>query len=313
MTPAIAILCFHRVLPSSYAEGPDKPYFLRQTALSLERFRSLLDDVAANATILPPETFVAWTQGKYEPDRPAAVLTFDDGYQDLWTYAWPELERRGLRAVVCVSTATLAESYVFPVDRWYAAVMAAKVRQGALIGFGADAWHFDLDLDADLRRLIDGPEKRVYVQADATTQKVLLARLQNALGVGHVPSTPALLDGREIQSLVDAGCLLASHGHHHVHWSGLTDKMLQSEIEATRAVFRAHAWPAPDIVAYPDGAIDDRSEGIAYASGFSIGLALGSRVAMPSDSRLRLPRFIPTNDSTWCARRLGEFFKSATR
>jgi peptidoglycan/xylan/chitin deacetylase (PgdA/CDA1 family) len=310
MTPSLAILCFHRVLPESYREGPDKPYFVRQTALNLERFHELLDNVERDATILPPEALLDWPSGA---DCPGVVLTFDDGYADILTFALPELKRRGLRAIVCVTTAMLAEGYVFPVDRWYATINASSVRRGTLCGFGAEPWDFDIDDERDFARLVDGPEKRAFVRANASEQEELLRRLDCALGVTKQPQTPKLLATNDLKALLDAGFLIGAHGHHHVHLSGLSDENAHEELERSHSFFQTQGLPAPKVIAYPDGVTSERTEILAKAEGFSVGLALESRGANRNDSAMHLPRFIPTNDSTWFDRRLAPLFKAAKR
>lgn len=313
MMSPLAILCFHRVLPESFREGPDKPYFLRQTALTLERFRELLDDVQRCATILPPEALLDWTCGVDVTDGPGVVLTFDDGYADIMTFALSELKSRGLRAIVCITTATLSEGYVFPVDRWYATINAALVRRGTLAGFSLDPWPFDLDNEQDIARLVDGPEKRVFVRADAVEQEELLRCLERALGVTTPPPTPKLLSIGDIKTLLDAGFLFGAHGHRHVHLSSLSEMYARNELVQSYAFFQTQGFPTPAIIAYPDGVTSEQTEVLAKEQGFGVGLALGSRAATRNDSVMHLPRFIPTNDPTWFDRRLAPIFRAATR
>jgi peptidoglycan/xylan/chitin deacetylase (PgdA/CDA1 family) len=313
MTFPLVILCFHRILPESFREGADKPYFLRQTALSLERFCELLDNVQRFATILPPEALLDWPRGVDVTHGPGVVLTFDDGYADMMTFAVPELKRRGLRAIVCITTATLSEDYVFPVDRWYATINAAVVRRGTLSGFGDEPWSFDLDEERDVARLVDGPEKRAFVRANEVVQEELLGRLERALGVATPHSTPDVLSTGDLKTLLDAGFLLGAHGHYHMHLSSLSEENARDELARSYAFFQAQGLPAPSVTAYPDGATSEQTEKLAKELGFSVGLALGSRGVMRNDSAMHLPRFIPTNDPTWFERRLAPIFRAAKR
>ena len=75
----LAILCFHRVLPASRRAGRDAPYFARQTAIDLDRFRTLLDALDHLDAVLPPHALIEWAAGRLAIDRPRVVLTFDDG------------------------------------------------------------------------------------------------------------------------------------------------------------------------------------------------------------------------------------------
>ena len=312
MTQPFVILCLHRILPESYRNGPDAAYFLRQTALSLERFRLLLDDIERHADILPPEVLIDGCFDGRAWNRPAVVLTFDDGYADIVIFALPELRRRNLRAAVCVTTATFTAGYVFPVDRWYATLHAAKVRRGTLVGFGEEPWLFDLNVEGDVARFIDGPEKRAFVRANPDLQEKLRALLAESLGVEQTSATPKWLNRRELTTLVNEGFLLGAHGHRHQHLPELPEVDAKNELRQCRAFFPANDLPTPTILAYPDGATCERTESLARAAGFSVGLALGSRAVTKSDSWMHLPRFIPTNDPTWFERRLGPILRGAT-
>lgn len=308
MTPPLVVLCCHRILPAARHQGPDKPYFLRQTALSVECFRTLLDRIEAHATILPPEALLEWPNYVQKTEGPGVVLTFDDGYADFVTFALPELQRRHLRAVMCITTATFLEDYVLPVDRWYAAIQTATVRQGTLIGMGEEPWTFDLNRADDFARWIDGPEKRRFVQADGTEQDRLLGCIERTLGVGKPTSLPKMLDVEQLQKLEADGVVLGAHGHHHVHLPRLSPGTMSYELERCYSFFMAHGLSAPQILAYPDGATCETTEALAEAQGFTVGLALGSRAVTAEDTRMHLPRLIPTNDPHWFDRRLRPIF-----
>jgi peptidoglycan/xylan/chitin deacetylase (PgdA/CDA1 family) len=50
------------------------------------------------------EQAAAWLNGRGELPRPSVLLTFDDGFQDFSTVAWPILQARGFGAVVFLPT-----------------------------------------------------------------------------------------------------------------------------------------------------------------------------------------------------------------
>lgn len=304
---ALAILCLHRVLPASRRGGPDEPYFQRQTALTLDRFCALLDALERRAAVLPPEALL----GRDPCARPGVILTFDDGYADVLEIAAPELDRRGMRAILCVTTAIAAGvERGFPVDHWYARVTRPAARTGVLEGLTGERWSFDLDRAEDRARLIDGPEKRAFVCAAPDEQRAMLDRLARALGVEAPAALPEVLDAAGLAALAQRGWTLGSHGDRHALLPLLAPGEAAEDLARSRAFFAARGLPPPHILAYPDGATCPRTEAMAAAAGFSVGLALGSRFATESDPMLRLPRLIPTNDPGWFERRLLPLFSA---
>jgi peptidoglycan/xylan/chitin deacetylase (PgdA/CDA1 family) len=315
-----AILCLHRVLAASRRGGPDEPYFLRQTALELDRFRALLDELERRRAVAPPEALFAWTldtRADVDTRRnrsPAVILTFDDGYADVLEVAAPELAKRGMRAVLCATTAVVSgRQRGFPVDHWYATVQGASTRTGILEGITNEAWSFDRDRADDRARFLDGPEKRAFVRAASEQQEGMLDRLRAALGVEHPLPIPRSLEIADLSRLVDLGWLLGSHGERHALLPLLSEDDAAKELSRSRAFFPEHGLAAPTILAYPDGATCPRTEALARAAGYTVGLALGSRFATASDAPLQLPRLIPTNDPGWFERRLLPLFSSGGR
>ncbi|UQA58613.1 polysaccharide deacetylase family protein [Polyangium aurulentum] len=309
-----AILCFHRVLPASRRTGPDEPYFMRQTALELERFCWLLDELERRDAILPPESLFDWTSGAGLQSRPGVILTFDDGYADVLEFAAPALKERGMRALLCVTTAVASGAQQgFPVDHWYATVQAAAARTGFLDGFTDEAWAFDLARAEDRARLVNGPEKRAFVRASPEDQQDMLDRLRRALRVDAPVSIPPLLGVSELVSLTREGFMLGAHGERHALLPLLSEVEAAGELARSRAFFPAHRLPETSILAHPDGATCPRTEALAQAAGYTIGLGLGSRFATRDDPPLHLPRLIPTNDPSWFERRLLPLFTAEGR
>lgn len=110
---AAGILAFHRIAPRGgqrpAATWNVPPQRFRQQIEGLLRrgfhawpLRLLLDANAANAPC---------------PQR-AFVVTFDDGYESVFRYAWPVLRELGVPATVFLATAYVDSGQPFPFDDW---------------------------------------------------------------------------------------------------------------------------------------------------------------------------------------------------
>jgi peptidoglycan/xylan/chitin deacetylase (PgdA/CDA1 family) len=94
MSAGVNILMYHSI---SDGAGP--------TCISPAAFRAqmqILDD--CGYAVISLEDFAAWHRGERELPQRSAVITFDDGYLDFATHAFPELQQRGWTATVFLPT-----------------------------------------------------------------------------------------------------------------------------------------------------------------------------------------------------------------
>jgi len=308
----LAILCFHRVLPSNRRQTNDEPYFIRQTAMELDNFRRLLDQLQQSCEPLPPDQLVPWFEGRRSHSRPASLLTFDDGYEDVFEHAFPELESRGLKAILAVTTAVISgELAGFPVDHWYALLMEARRHGRLLTGAAPERWTLNPGEDSDFHRLIDGPEKRAFLNLSGAQQAAILNDLRASANLPPSAGLPSFIRLSQLQALVDAGWRLASHGHTHALLPTLAEAQAREELTLSRDWFSALGFGAPELLAWPDGKMNESTARLAGSSGYRLGLGLGGRLATRQDSPWQLARLIPRNSSSWFEDRLQPLFQTA--
>jgi peptidoglycan/xylan/chitin deacetylase (PgdA/CDA1 family) len=90
------------------------------------RFRAQLAGLLARGFVPRPLTDLLDRHAAGEPVPPRTfVVTFDDGYENVYTRAWPVLRDLGVPATVFVNTAFLGSDRPFPFDAWGRAHAAA--------------------------------------------------------------------------------------------------------------------------------------------------------------------------------------------
>lgn len=114
-TDAFGILMYHRVTP--HFAGVPKPTL----SVTPQQFRRQMRGLLENG--YQPWSLRAVLEarrcGKPIP-RNVFVVTFDDGYECVYRYAWPILSELGIPATVFVTTAYLDSQRPFPFDEWTA-------------------------------------------------------------------------------------------------------------------------------------------------------------------------------------------------
>lgn len=95
----VAVLTYHRVLPDAAdVSGIEPGMFVREST-----FRNHLDWLLEVAGPVTPGELGTAPDAHFDGSR-RFLVTFDDGWRDNLTVAWPALQDRGLSAVVFVTT-----------------------------------------------------------------------------------------------------------------------------------------------------------------------------------------------------------------
>lgn len=90
----VTVIMYHHIAPH-----------LDEHTVSPEHFREQMEWLREQQIkILSAEEFEAWCDGKLHLTRPAALLTFDDGWLDNWVYALPTLKAYDAPAIFFVVT-----------------------------------------------------------------------------------------------------------------------------------------------------------------------------------------------------------------
>ncbi|MDQ2730099.1 MAG: polysaccharide deacetylase family protein [Armatimonadota bacterium] len=111
------ILMYHRIAPES-------PGMRRPTRnVTPDQFEKQMEGlVAAGYHAWPLDKVIeACRAGRNLPAK-TFVITFDDGFQNVYLNAWPVLQRLGLSATIFMAAAYADNETPFPFDRWGCAV-----------------------------------------------------------------------------------------------------------------------------------------------------------------------------------------------
>ena len=93
----IPIVYYHSV-------GPVLPYWYRSfLTLSPDAFRKQLEYFCNRFTVISLKELWMIRRGEISPISKPLVITFDDGYSDIWTHAFPLMKEFGVKATIFVS------------------------------------------------------------------------------------------------------------------------------------------------------------------------------------------------------------------
>jgi peptidoglycan/xylan/chitin deacetylase (PgdA/CDA1 family) len=273
------------------------PVFNR-SQLPLAEFEQQIEFLASQYSILHlREVIERFNQHKPLP-RNAAVLTFDDGFRNVLTTAYPVLERHRLPATVFLVTGLIGSCQPAWPERLYHAVASTRKREVVL---------------DDLRWAPTSAERRAAAfkalsarlrTMPAEIRDARLAELHRQLEVpAEIPPKSPLytLEWPEIEQLSRTGLIdFGSQTHSRATLSQCTAEIQRDELTSSRDTLRERLGRC-ELLAYPDGTAPDFNEDskrLAAELGYTCALSSLAGLNLPHDDRFALRRLSVGADTT---------------
>src|SRR5436190_1217577 len=121
----VLILSYHRVVADFADEAKRSLYTLN---VEQKTFRRHLEVLQESHDVVPLDDALAVLQGTRQAARDVAVVTFDDGYRDVYTHAFPVLRDLRIPGVVYVPSSFIGSGGRLGHDRLFAALRRMKDR-----------------------------------------------------------------------------------------------------------------------------------------------------------------------------------------
>ena len=298
----VRILAYHRVLESAEPEG--FRFDIDLISASRESFREQIAIVKRRCVPMRFDELIdRLDRGRSLPRR-AALITFDDGYDDNHRIAWPILRDAGVSAMFFVATGHIESARPYAYD--WLTHMVCTVRADRL---QAPELAIDWPLPDDLRarralasRLLD----RIKT-LDADAQQALVERLQREWSMpaeaGHADCRP--MTWSQLREMRDGGMEVGSHGVDHRMLAKMPPAAMREELAASKRAIERELGGEVQVISYPVGgpdAYDGAVMAAARDSGYRLGCSyLAGPEPMRPDSRYELRRIPVERDvgSDW--------------
>src|SRR5438067_519489 len=114
--PSPFIVCYHRVVEDF---GRSSRSAIPSMLISTGMLEKHIDWLAKRFSIVSLDDIGLHLAADRPFRRPAAAITFDDGYSDVYEYAYPLLKRKGIPAAVFVVTGLVGTGKPQIFDRLY--------------------------------------------------------------------------------------------------------------------------------------------------------------------------------------------------
>lgn len=286
-SPRLAILIYHRVLSE-----PDE--VLKWEVDEVE-FARQMDVLSRNFNVLPLLDAVRKLTSGQLPAR-AVAITFDDGYLDNYTTAYPILKRYGLHATFFAATGCIREGIMWN-DRIIEAIRGAEEKQIDLRGAGLDVYPST-----------GAREKRASIQQILGQLKYMdtgrRADIARAVTEAMTARAPRLMmEPSHVRELYERGMGIGAHTVAHPILAQLRPSQAWAEIVQSKSELEEMIGGEVALFAYPNGrpGRDYRWSDLEMVreAGYEAAVSTAWGTASRGSDIYQLPRFIPWDNTAF--------------
>ena len=242
--PKFAILCYHRI----GTEGV--PLF---SVLPPEVFERQMRFLRKHYRIISLDQLCRELQDPQSVEQ-AVAITFDDGYRDLYSYAFPILQKYQIPATIFLVVGSIETGEVPWYDRVFAALQAAS----------ADT--LDLSWDQPLRFSLRSRWARLQAACEIVSylrtlpdrrRRELCDALEKRIAFSQAALKERMLTWEQVRTMQDGGISFGSHTMTHPIVSQLDPAKLEKELAESKRVLEDRLGSPVRDFAYPFGKLAD--------------------------------------------------------
>ena len=317
ISPTNFILCYHRVVPEEIAKAE---LLHRALYVTPRTFEGHLKWMLRHGKIVGIEEIL-------ENSRESKfMITFDDGWKDVYTYAFPILKKYGVPATIFIATDNVDKGKVFWSEdiciklgevlknrscNEIVCILRKKI-ESVLATFSVDlsldGTSYDLDYLVD--RIIE-----CLKQIDLPERERIIYSLYSELGVGYCNSNyKLLLTWEDISVMAEAGISFGSHTHTHALLNRVKCELIDQELVMSKILLNKKIKRKIDSFSYPNGYWTPQIKYFLQKNGYKYAYTLENKpLSAHSKDLLLLPRCllyesISRSMDTWLLKLLAKIF-----
>lgn len=295
----VLILSYHRVV-ADFAAEKDRSLF----TLNIEQktFRKHLEVLQNNFDIVSLDDALSVLSGSRNAARDVAVITFDDGYRDVYTHAFPVMRDMRVPGIVYVPSAFIGTDRKLGHDRLYAALCKMQERRISAMAVGVggqgERWLIDaLDGNAPPQVSLE----RLIARYPTPGLLELASALEDRLGLAHEKFADGQLPMTwdQLREMDAHGIITGAHTAEHTVLTNSRLSDARREIAQCRAALEKGVKKPVRHFAYCNGYY---SAGVAQAlkaEGFVSAVTTEDMPNVPGGDPYALKRKVLWEGSSW--------------
>lgn len=253
---SVHVLAYHRVVADIAKAENEAIYGI---VISTETFRRHCEILKQNYEVVSLDDAAAFIRGEVRYSRPVAVITFDDGYADFYTEAFPVLRDLGLTATVFLPTGFIGADKPLAHDRLFWLLKTALESKTSVSNGLERAGFVEPKCDRLLSkgRLLDATDILVHQPDELRERMIAELELELASVLRPYPTEYSLLNWDQVSEMAAAGIDFGSHTVRHVVLSCESQETVTKELSESKAELESRLGRPVSSFAYPNGKVND--------------------------------------------------------
>jgi peptidoglycan/xylan/chitin deacetylase (PgdA/CDA1 family) len=288
-TRSLHILAYHRVLDDDRATFPFDEAVISATTAT---FRQQMDFVRRNFNVISFEQLAEYERENRQWPERALIITFDDGYRDNYTNAFPILHEMGFSATIFLAVSHISQAKLFWWDFIAYCFKQTRVPFVTLPAF--DSEPLSLANARERRQTIDRVLDWIKEVPEEVKSK-FVETLADALEL-NVPENLAEgmhLTWDEVREMMAGGIEFGSHTMTHPILSNVSAAQLAREVSESKKMLEEELESESIAFSYPVGGRTSFNEAVKEAvkqCGFRFAVSYREGVARKTSDPYALPR-----------------------
>lgn len=270
----LPILAYHRIY--DVADDAKFPFDIDLISASSAQFRWQMRYIKRHFTPITFATLIDATEGRVKMPKRPIIVTFDDGFEDNYTHAFPILQELGVPATIFVSTGYIGQEDTFWWDR-----LAYIINHIPPCTLSIPEFKFSVTVAGDIaarrRTLYDFIWNVKYLSNPARLQ--LCEAMEREYGRYFARKDLHMsrpLSWEQVREMAAAGIEFGSHTVTHPVLTSLTPAEVRYELGESKRTIEQQLQKPVDAVSYPIGrsfAFDKSVVAIACDLGYRLGVS----------------------------------------
>jgi len=290
----VVVLMYHRIKPRSEGKSAalegmqvDPATFERQMAYLRKRFHLLrLDDLRRHLldrTPFPPNS---------------CLVTFDDGWKDNFSHAYPILNRYDVPAVVFLSVGHIGTRKRFWQERAFKALCGIRETAAGNPDFPARKCHLPGGIKVEELAAWTEEKFREEVREQiGTLKKFPLSRIEPIVeelvewaGTSPLDEEESFLSWEDVLTMSRGGIDFGSHGMDHEILTNISPEAVREEVRTSKSIIEEKIQKGVYAFSYPNGNHDPVVRMCVRESGYQIAFGTSRGFVGPEDDLHSLKR-----------------------